>query len=74
MKQFTKLIAKVDFTFGYEGKRKLNVKIGDIFLVTSPEYMNTNNAKVMRERVAKLNQGYNLQLEQISQLFTFEQH
>ena len=71
MNQFSKLIAKVAFQMKFEGAkgRAVNVKIGDVFLVTNPRHMQENGIKIDRKNKACINSGYMLPLEQVKALF-----
>lgn len=70
MKQWTELSAKVNFSLKFEGRgRACLVKIGDIFIVTNPEHAQNAGVKVARKRIARLNEGYLLNVEQITTLF-----
>lgn len=74
MDQFSKLVAKAAFQMKFEGAkgRAVNVKVGDIFLVTNPRHMQDNGIKIDRKNKATINSGYMLPLAQIEQLFTLE--
>lgn len=68
--QGTELKAKVAFSMKFEGKgRACVVKVGDVFMVTNPQYAQANGIKVDRIKKAVINQGYMLSCEQINQLF-----
>lgn len=71
MEQFSKLVAKVAFQMKFEGAkgRAVNVKIGDIFMVTNPRHMQDKGIKIDRKNKATLNSGYMLDLAQVEQLF-----
>ena len=69
MKQWTELRARQAFTIGWQGKKQAIVKEGDYFVVTSPAYNNINSVKIMRKKTARLNQGYDISLDQITTLF-----
>ena len=71
MNQFSTLIAKVAFQMKFEGAkgRAVNVKVGDVFLVTNPHHMQENGIKIDRKNKASINSGYMLPLEQVTALF-----
>ena len=69
MNQFTELSAKQNFTIGYDRKKQSKVIIGELFLVTTPKHANTESAKVMRKKNARLCEGYKLTIDQINELF-----
>jgi hypothetical protein len=72
--QFSSLTVKVAFQMKHEGHgRAVVAKIGDKFLVTNPKHMQDKGIKIMRAKLARLNEGYLLSFEQINQLFTVEQ-
>jgi len=72
--QFSQLTVKVAFQMKYEGKgRAVVAKIGDKFVVTNPKHMQDKGIKIMRAKLARLNEGYMLTFEQVNQLFTLEQ-
>ena len=71
MKQFTKLVAKSNFSFkalGAKG-RAVCVKNGDHFLITSPQHTNKEVVMIDREKKAKINSGYCFSLEILEQYF-----
>lgn len=73
-KQFSQLTAKTDFQMKFAGRgRACVVKAGDKFLVTNPCHMQDKGIKIMRKHLARLNEGYMLDIEQINQLFSSEQ-
>lgn len=74
MKQFTKLIAKTPFTMKNPNAkgRAVSVNIGDIFVVTNPEHMQSDGIKIDRKNKALINSGYLLPLESVNNLFTVE--
>lgn len=70
MKQFTELVAKLDFSMKIAGRgRPCHVKSGDIFVVTNPEHMQDKGLKIARRKTAVLNQGYLLEPAQVMELF-----
>jgi hypothetical protein len=73
MEQFSRLTAKVAFQMKFDGSRgrAVNVKVGDVFLVTNPKHDQTRGIKIDRKNKAGINSGYLLTLEQIQTLFTF---
>lgn len=72
-KQFTNLVAKVDFQMKFEGRgRACVVKAGDVFTVTNPMHMQDKGIKIMRKKLARLNEGYMLSVSDINNLFTVE--
>lgn len=75
MNQFTKLVAKQEFQMKLTGARgrAVQVKTGDIFVVTNPRHMQDKGIKVARAKLARINEGYMLSLEQVEQLFNVEQ-
>lgn len=74
MKQGTYLTANQAFTMRKEGAkgRSVQVNVGDVFIVTSPSYLNNGSALIAREQGAVIGQGYRLTTEQISYLFDIE--
>jgi hypothetical protein len=72
MEQFSRITAKANFTMKTEGKRNINVKIGDVFLVTNPKHMQDVGIKIDRKNRAHINSGYLMLLNDIEQLFSFE--
>lgn len=74
MNQFTTLTVKQAFSMKSEGAkgRAVQAKIGDRFVVTSPNYANKENAKIAREKGAILNVGYLFPISLISTYFEVE--
>lgn len=74
MNQFSTLVAKVAFQMKLDGARgrSVNVKIGDVFMVTNPRHMQDNGIKIDRKNKASINSGYMLDLAQVEQLFDLE--
>lgn len=72
--QWTEIVAKQDFTIKQGKGRPCIINSGDLFVVTNPEYMqnSTSLVKVARKKNAKLNQGYDLTVDQIDALFKVE--
>lgn len=72
MKQFTRLTSKASFSMKLDGTRgcPVNVKIGDKFVITNPEYSQTMGIMVDRENRARPNSGYMLDIHQVQSLFT----
>lgn len=73
MKQGLVLKAKQEFTMKKEGSRgrAMHIKVGDVFVVTSPDYNNKEASLVDRYKSASLNQGYKLLNSDINNLFDF---
>lgn len=71
MNQFSTLVAKTAFSMKLAGSRgrAVNVKIGDVFLVTNPRHMQEIGIKIDRKNKASINSGYMLSLEQVNALF-----
>lgn len=71
MKQFTVLVAMMDFSFKVPGAkgRAVNVREGDRFVVTSPKHSNITHALIAREKRAILNTGYKFALTTLKDLF-----
>lgn len=71
MKQGMVLKAKKEFTMKKDGSRgrAMHVKIGDFFIVTSPDYNNKEASLIDRYKSASLNQGYKLRNLDINNLF-----
>jgi hypothetical protein len=71
MKQGTTLKATKEFTMKKEGSRgrAVSVKVGDLFIITSPTYNNKESSLVDRYKSANLNQGYKLDNSDIENLF-----
>lgn len=71
MKQGLVLKAKQEFTMKKEGSRgrAMHIKVGDVFIITSPEYNNKEASLVDRYKSASLNQGYKLLNSDIEALF-----
>jgi len=76
MKQCAILVAKKDFSFQYQGKRKciVHVTCGQRFWVTSSECMQkrTNYVTIDREGKGALSNGYRFTPEQITELFDIQ--
>lgn len=71
MKQGIVLKAKQEFTMKKEGSRgrAMHIKIGDVFIITSPCYDNKEASLIDRYKSANLNQGYKLLNSDINNLF-----
>lgn len=71
MKQFTLLSAKIAFqvrSLNSRG-RPVNVKPGDLFLVTSPKHNNTDRMMLDRKSKATINSGYCFSRTDVENLF-----
>lgn len=69
MKQGTEITAKVDCTIVPATGRKVSIKVGQQFVVTSPEYKNAGGCMIDRKSSAKINTGYYFSLDQIKEIF-----
>ncbi len=71
MKQFTMVIAKSGFQIkSLNGRgRPVNVKPGDLFLVTSPAHNNKDQVMVDRKARAMINSGYCLSRADLETFF-----
>jgi gas vesicle protein len=72
MKQGSILTSVTNFSIFPSSGRKLQVKEGQRFMVTSPEYKNTDGAMIDREKSAKIGTGYYFTTQQIKEVFKCE--
>lgn len=72
MKQGTILTALTNFSIIPSSGRKLQVKEGQRFVATSPEYKNKDGAMIDREKSAKIGTGHYFTTQQIQEVFKCE--